>query len=227
MSQVFGQNMILFLILTVGIFFSSRLALREIYVLLRRFIDNNKTIFSVLALIFLPGTLIHETAHFITALFLLLPVKSMTVFPEFEDGEIRLGKVSFERRDFLRGVIVGVAPFFAGTALLFFMLSSNIFFEFNLAFKIIFLYLIFSISSNMFSSKADLRDLALILPVILLVVIVFYVLGIDINAMLAKGNFTAFFNDIMNKVNRYFLFVFLINFGLFVTVKMVNKFLSK
>ena len=227
MSQVLGQNMILFLILTVGIFFASRFALREIYILLRRFIDNNKTIFSILALIFLPGTLIHETAHFVTALFLLLPVRSMTVFPEFEDGEIKLGRVSFERRDFLRSVVVGVAPFFVGAAALFFMLSSNIFFEFNLALKMLFLYLVFSISSNMFSSKADLRDLALIFPVILLVVIIFYVLGIDVNAVLMKGNFPAFFNDIMNKINRYFLFVFLINFGLFVVVKTVNRFLSK
>src|SRR3989344_5307110 len=157
----------------------------------------------------------------------LQPVRSMTVFPEFEDGEIKLGRVSFERRDFLRSVVVGVAPFFVGAAALFFMLSSNIFFEFNLALKMLFLYLVFSISSNMFSSKADLRDLALILPVILLVAIVFYVLGIDVNAVLMKGNFQTVFNDIMNKINRYFLFVFLINFGLFVVVKTVNRFLSK
>lgn len=219
--------MLLFLILTVGIFFASRWVVREIYILLRRFTDNNGLIFSIIAVLFLPGTIVHEAAHFVTALILLLPVKSMVIFPEFEGGEIRLGKVTYERRDFIRGVLVGIAPFFVGTGLLFFMLSSNIFFDLNLGLKALFLYLVFSVSSNMFSSKTDLRDLALIVPVIIFAAIILYVLGVDVNIVLSKRDFWAVFNDIIIKINNYFVYVLLINLGLFALIKTVNKLLPK
>ena len=188
--------MIVFLLQIIIIFIVSRLILKELFLLLRKFFLTDFPVFLLVSLIFLPGTIIHESAHFITALFLILPVKSMTVFPKWDNNEIKLGEVLFIKKDFLRAILVGIAPVFFGVGILFSLFYFHIYPTNNLGLNILYSYLIFSISANMFSSKQDLKDLALIIPVIMLLVIVFYVFDIKINI----GSL----NVIMNKINLYF-----------------------
>ena len=71
----------------------------------------------------------------------------------------------------------------------------------------------------MFSSKQDLKDLLLIIPVILVLVIIFYVFDIKINLNSI--------NAIMNKVDRYIFFVFIINVVLFSFTKLLNHFIKR
>ena len=111
--------MIVFLLQMVVIYIISRLILKELFLLLRKFFQTDFPVFSIISLLFLPGTIIHETAHFITALFLILPVKSMTVFPRWDDNEIKLGEVLFIKKDSLRAILVGIAPVFFGIGILF------------------------------------------------------------------------------------------------------------
>jgi len=173
----------------------------------------------IVSLIFLPGTLIHESAHFLTALFLLLPVKSMTIFPRWDDREIKLGEVLFVKKDFLRAILVGVAPVFFGIGILFAIFFYHIYPSNNLGLNIIYSYIIFSISANMFSSKQDLKDLALIIPVIILVIMIIYIFNIKIDL--------SSINVIMNKVNLYIFFVLLIDIFLFGIIKLSNYFIKK
>ena len=76
--------MLVFLLLIIAIYIVSRLILKELFILLRKFFQSDFVVFSLVSLLFLPGTIIHESAHFITALLLILPVKSMTVFPKWD-----------------------------------------------------------------------------------------------------------------------------------------------
>ena len=211
--------MIVFLLQIIIIFIVSRLILKELFLLLRKFFLTDFPVLLLVSLIFLPGTIIHESAHFITALFLILPVKSMTVFPKWDNNEIKLGEVLFIKKDFLRAILVGIAPVFFGVGILFSLFYFHIYPTNNLGLNILYSYLIFSISANMFSSKQDLKDLALIIPVIMLLVIVFYVFDIKINI----GSL----NVIMNKINLYIFFVLIVNTVLFLFTKLLNYFIKR
>ena len=210
--------MLVFLLLIIAIYIVSRLILKELFILLRKFFQSDFVVFSLVSLLFLPGTIIHESAHFITALLLILPVKSMTVFPKWDENEIKLGEVLFIKKDFLRAILVGVAPVFFGIGILFSLFYFHIYPANNIGLNIFYAYLIFSISANMFSSKQDLKDLLLIIPVILLIIIIIYVFNIKINMNSL--------NVIMNNINRYIFFVLLIDAFLFGTTKLLNSFIK-
>jgi len=208
--------MIVLLLLTLAVYLISRLTVKEIFIFLRKFFSTNSPIYIILSLIYLPGTIVHETAHFITALLLLLPVQSMAVFPSFKENEIKLGEVKFQRRDFLRGILVGIAPFFFSLILLFAIFIYHIFPSTNLWLNILFGYLIFSISSNMFSSGRDLEGIVLLVPLIILAIIIFYVFDIRLNLYS--------FNNLLGKINYYLIFVLLINLFFFLVFKIINRY---
>ncbi len=211
--------MLIFLLLIVAIYVISRLILKELFIFLRNFFETDFPVFVLVSFIFLPGTIIHETAHFITALFLILPVKSMSVFPKWDNNEIKLGEVLFVKKDFLRAILVGIAPIFFGIGILFSLFYFNIYPANNIGLNILYSYLIFSISANMFSSKQDLKDSLLIIPVILLMIIIFYVFDIKIN----MNNI----NVIINKINLYIFFVLIIDAILFGVLKLSNRFIKR
>lgn len=207
--------MIILLLLTLFIYFVSKFTIKEIYIFLRRIIPSNKPVFIILSLIYLPGTIVHETAHFLTALFLLLPVKSMTFFPEFEGNEIKLGEVKFERRDFFRGAMVGIAPFFFGLGLLFSAFFFKLFPNSDFWLNILFGYLVFSVSSNMFSSKKDLEGILFLVPLVILIIMIFYIFNIQLNLNIVDG--------LLNKVNYYLAMVTGVNLFFFIIFKIINN----
>lgn len=211
--------MIVFLLLVVSIYFISRKAMNEVFYFLMRIFKNYHLVLAVITLILLPGTLIHELAHFIVALVLLLPVKSMSLFPVFEANQIKLGEVKFEKRDVVRGGIVGIAPFVVGILLLISIFYFQIFPGQDLIINILMTYLIFSVSSNMFSSRQDLKDAIFVVPVIAIGAALFYLFDIKLDMTLV--------NAIMKEANYYLFFVLVINFGAFVLFKTFNSFLKK
>ncbi len=212
-------DMIVFLLLVVSIYFISRKAMNEVFYFLMRIFKNYHLVLAVITLILLPGTLIHELAHFIVALVLLLPVKSMSLFPVFEANQIKLGEVKFEKRDVVRGGIVGIAPFVVGILLLISIFYFQIFPGQDLIINILMTYLIFSVSSNMFSSRQDLKDAIFVVPVIAIGAALFYLFDIKLDMTLV--------NAIMKEANYYLFFVLVINFGAFVLFKTFNSFLKK
>jgi len=211
--------MIVFLLLIVIIYIITQLIIKELFLLLRKFFKSDFLTFALISLLFLPGTIIHESAHFLTALFLILPVKSMTIFPRWDENEIKLGEVLFVKKDFLRAILVGIAPIFFGIGILFSLFYFHIYPTSNLGLNILYSYLIFSISANMFSSKQDLKDLLLIIPVMIIIVMLFYVFDIKINMNSI--------NVIMNKINLYIFFVLIINIILFGFAKLLNHFIKR
>ena len=75
-----------------------------------RITKNQKTTMYVLAILFLPGTFIHEVAHFLTALVLLVPVGQPEFLPEaIEGNKIKLGSVPIAKTDPLRRFLIGIA----------------------------------------------------------------------------------------------------------------------
>src|SRR4051812_13086785 len=111
-----SQNSLLllfFVIQLIGLYFVSRQTIKELFIFLRKFLPNGAA-FTIITILFLPGTALHEMAHFITALILFLHVREISILPEFQKDQIKLGKVIYEKKDIFRGILVGVAPIFFG-----------------------------------------------------------------------------------------------------------------
>lgn len=68
-------------------------------------------------LLFLPGVLLHESAHWTMARLLGLKTGKFRVWPKRHGKHIGLGSVSVESRDPIRDSLVGIAPLLVGTVL--------------------------------------------------------------------------------------------------------------
>ena len=123
-----------------------------------RLTKSQKVVVNALAVMFLPGTIVHELSHLLTAGIMLVPVGEISVLPEIGEKEIKLGSVQIGKVDPFRLTLIGVAPVILGIlsilGILYFAQISP-----NLAWWQLFLglYLIFEISNTMFSSRRDLE----------------------------------------------------------------------
>ena len=207
------------------IFFLSRQNFKQLFFLLRKIFHREKTVYTLISLIFLPGTIIHEFSHFFAAMFLFLPVKEIRIFPQFENNQIKLGHVLYAKKDFLRGILVGMAPFF-GALFLFFGLSFfKLFPNKNLGLNIALIYLIFTVSSVMFSSKQDLVDIVYLIPFLLFLWIIIYIfqpLIPSFNLSYLK-NIIAGLEFFLTNVNYYLFLSILIHLFLITIFSLVNR----
>ena len=207
------------------IFFLSRQNFKQLFFLLRKIFHREKTVYTLISLIFLPGTIVHELSHFFAAIVLFLPVKDIQIFPKFEEGQIKLGQVFYVKKDFLRGILVGVAPFF-GALFLFFGLSFfNLFPNKNLGLNIFLIYLIFTVSSLMFSSKQDLVDIGYLIPFILFLLIIGYIFQPFIPSfnLFYFKNIIAGLEFFLTNVNYYLFLSILIHLFLITVFSFVNR----
>src|SRR3989344_1820138 len=78
-------------------------------------IPMGKFVVYLIWFLYLPGIILHELSHLIGAVALFLHVKSIHLLPsisENEEGhrEIKLGSVTYNKADPIRGILVGIAP---------------------------------------------------------------------------------------------------------------------
>jgi hypothetical protein len=134
------------------------------------------------SILFLPGTIIHEMSHFFAATALLLPVDEVRIFPEWHGDKIWLGKVGYRstKSDFIRPILVGIAPVFGAVSVFIFLKIIGIFPSENIGMNVVIGYFLYSISANMFSSKQDLVDLIYAVPVLIIAGALWYISGITI-----------------------------------------------
>jgi len=215
----------LLFIQSTTIFFLSRKNFNHFFYFFRKFFHNQNTVYTLISLIFLPGTIIHELSHFFAAIVLFLPVKDIQIFPKFEEGQIKLGHVLYVKKDFLRGILVGVAPFFGALFLFFFLSFFKLFLNENLGLNIFLIYLIFTVSSLMFSSKQDLVDIVYLIPFILFLLIIGYIFQPFIpsfNLPYLK-NIIAGLEFFLTNVNYYLFLSILIHLFLITIFYFVNR----
>lgn len=152
-----------------------------------------------MAVIFLPGTVVHEFAHAIMAKFLFVYVGKMQLMPQLHGDTLRLGSVEVGKSDIIRNFLIGIAPFVVGTslllAILFFAFLNNIF-GFNLL-TLLVLSFIFVLSNTMYSSRKDMEGaveffIFVIFPILVLYFLGFRIPGLDWNLMM-KSNVENFF----------------------------------
>src|SRR5207253_91051 len=111
-----------------------------------------------LAIVLLPGTLIHELSHYLFAVILRVKVFSMTLIPKpISGGYIKMGGIEHAQCDLFRNLLIGSAPFVIGNVILFFLIS--IFLSHNPSINNwltwVIGFVVLQIGNSMFSSKKD------------------------------------------------------------------------
>jgi hypothetical protein len=168
------------------------------------------------SLLFLPGVILHETSHFLSARLLGVTTGRFSIIPQpLPNGRLRMGYVETATTDVIRDSIIGSAPFFVGSTFILYIsliplglvnvwtafVDGN-FDVFSEAFILMYtrpdfwlwFYLVFVVSSTMMPSASDRRAW---LPLAVLVVLI---LGFGL--IVWPGNFiTQVWFNISPKVN--------------------------
>lgn len=214
--------MIIFLVEVIALYFFSRAVVKQLYSFFEIFIKSQKTVFLLVSMLYFPGTIIHEMSHFFAAIILFLNVKDIRIFPEFEEDHIRLGSVIFEKKDFVRGILVGVAPIIFAMLIFFTVAINSLYPTSSFALNILFGYLLFTISSTMFSSKKDIVDLIYIIPLaIILIGASYFFLKFNLLDFLRQDSVIKITNKFFENVNFYLFFSLAINIVLLGVLKVV------
>lgn len=185
---------ILFLLELLLLFFLSRKLIHSLAQVLYRFTKSHKVMVHALALIFLPGTIIHELGHLLFAGVMLVPVGELSVMPEIEERGIKLGSVQIGRTDPIRRMIVGLAPVLLGMILIFSIFLLVKIGEAPLWQIALALYLLFQIGNTMFSSRKDIEGSVLFVIIILSLALVTIISLYFLNPALLQ-NFWLYLNQ--------------------------------
>jgi len=214
----------LFLLLIVSTYFISRKSINSFFYFLNIFIKNRKIVFSIISVFFFPGTIIHELAHFFCAIVLMLKIKEVNVFPKIEGNSIKLGSVIYEKKDTLRGILVGMAPIILGLGIFLWLSFFNLFPHDDFYINILLIYLIYIVSTTMFSSKRDLVDIVYLIPLLIVLSAVIYVFNIKIDFVFNNLSFINNATLILGRINYYLLISVVINIMLIVIFNLFNRF---
>jgi hypothetical protein len=168
-------SVLLFVEITI-LFFLSRSVSKN----LSKFLSINS-----LSIIFLPGVIIHEISHLLVATILFVPVGDMEFTPKKDNNGLKLGSTKIAKTDPLRRCLIGFAPVFVGLMIVVglvysfgqnvLLLQKNLYIFITAILALI--YLLFTISNTMFSSRADMEGALEVLLTLLIIFAISYVLG--------------------------------------------------
>ncbi|MBP6045101.1 MAG: M50 family metallopeptidase [Microgenomates group bacterium] len=214
-------QVLLFLILCVALFFLSRKTIHTCFYFFSRFLKHPQAAYRMIALLYFPGTAIHEMSHLVMAMILNLKVRDITLIPKVRGNTLKLGTVTYEKRDVVRGLMVGIAPFFAAL-FAFWLIDAFKLLYINYWSGALFSYIVFTISSTMFSSKQDLIDLVYVIPIIVVIGVVLFVLKIDVKSFLVIFDVNLM-SQFFSVVNSFLIFSLLLNGGMIVVLKLILR----
>jgi hypothetical protein len=157
------------------------------------FTRSHKAAIYLLSMIVLPGTLIHEMAHLLTAGVILVNVGDISLMPEIKENGVKLGHVEIQKTDFFRRALIGFAPVFVGMGILVGGISfaSSQFFEkgsYPIWLILILFYLVVVIGNTMFSSKKDLEGTLGFVVLFISIGVTLYLLKFDNFFLFLKNN---------------------------------------
>ncbi len=204
-----------------------------IYYFLLLFTASQRFSVSILSLILLPGTIIHELSHFLFASILRVPTGELSVIPTIDEktGQVKAGKLEIGKVDPFRYAIVGLAPTIIGIFLIY--VSGKLFFPQQLAVNnylltTIGVYLLFIISATMFSSNKDMESLKIALPITCLIILSLYFIGLRLSL---TSTLIIKIESLLKELNGYLLTSAVVNFLVFlilvINLKLWQKILKR
>lgn len=173
------------------LFLMARNINRSLFTLFFKLTKSRESAISLLSLLFLPGTIVHELSHLIVAEVLRVPTGKISFTPKInqagEKVDAQIGSLEVAKVDPVRKYLVGLSPLFFGLFFLslivwlfqrFWPQTTSIYQQGGLV--ILAGYLLFAISNNMFSSSKDLEGFWMFVLVITLLIAVLYLTGVKI-----------------------------------------------
>jgi hypothetical protein len=161
----------------VPLAFLQRLLHREIQAVLLILSRSPEFSITMFSIIFLPGVLLHEFSHYLTAVILGVQTAHFSLVPQLlPNGRLQLGYVETMRSDYFRDSLIGAAPLIAGGSVVAYLAVTRLDLiplwetfrngQFNLFWLGLTLlpktqdfplwfYLLFTISSTMLPSQSD------------------------------------------------------------------------
>jgi hypothetical protein len=164
----------------ITLFFLARLLTKTLSQLIHSFTGSTRSIVFGIAFLFLPGTLLHELAHYLMAKILFVYAGQISLLPKLEGEMLKMGSVQVGHTDPLRKLLIGVAPLIAGCAILlgiyyFFSTRTGILYSWQILIPIV---ATFEIANTMFSSRKDMEGtlgLFLVLGISVLIGLIFHI----------------------------------------------------
>ena len=171
------------------LFFLARLLTKTLSQFIHSLTGSTKSIVYGIAILFLPGTLIHELAHFFMAKILFVYAGEISLLPKQEGTMLKMGSVQIGQTDPLRKLLIGVAPLLVGSAILggiYYVSASYIQTLYSWQ---IFIPLIatFQIANTMFSSRKDMEGTLWLLIFVCIVALLFFFFHITIPDIVIKN----------------------------------------
>jgi hypothetical protein len=169
-----------FFIELIILFFLSRELTRSFTYVMFNLLKSKKITVMLLALLFFPGTLIHELSHFLMAKVLFVHTGKMHLLPRIEGDGVILGSVGIGHSDIFRRMLIGAAPFLFGTTLLLctlFYVTDQRLWE-HVPSLLVAGYIVFEVGNTMFSSKKDREGMLTFLSVFGILAILLYIAGL-------------------------------------------------
>jgi hypothetical protein len=184
------------LLLAMLTFFQRRLhfEIQAVFLVITRRADIALVLFSLL---FLPGVILHETSHLLSARLLGVPIGRFSIIPQpLPNGRLRMGYVETATTDVVRDSLIGSAPLLMGCAFILYVtliplgmasawtefvngnltvLSEFVVSMYERPDFWLWFYLVFAVSSTMMPSASD-RGAWLPVVVILVLILSFGVL---------------------------------------------------
>lgn len=109
-------GLIIFTLNLLPLVYLQRFLHRELQIIIYLITRNKPLTIALFSLLFLPGVMLHEASHYLTAKILGVRTGRFTVIPQaVKDGGLILGSVEVEKTDILRDSLIGLAPIVAGT----------------------------------------------------------------------------------------------------------------
>lgn len=220
------MQVLIFISLFIFLFFLSRELTKSISSLLYRGFGENRFSFHFFHLLFLPGVIVHELAHFLSAELMLVKTGSFNLMPRREGDMVIMGSVGIQKTDPFRRAIIGFAPVLAGLIIIFssviYFLSSYSPLPVYLNFSILFL-IIFQIGNTMFSSKKDLEGTLELLFIIGIFLIILYFIGVQIPYSFVEFFNSTSFNNIMKNANFILLIPIILDLIIIGIIKFIYK----
>lgn len=169
---------------------------QAIFLLFTKRIDLSILLFSI---VFLPGVLLHEISHFLTAKLLRVPTGRFSILPRpLPEGKLQLGYVETYKTDVFRDALIGIAPLLTGMTVIALIsyfqfeiipstdtikiasmnINMDTFFRvYNQSDFWLWFYFIFVISSTMYPSASDRRSWLPMFVLLFVILLVFILLG--------------------------------------------------
>ena len=173
----------------------AHVGLQELFLLLT---DHQTVAIYLFQILLLPGVALHELSHYLVARILGVRVRRVSLRPEMRGQRIQMGAVVMDRPDFVRGLLIGLAPLISGCSAVI-LIGHHVFDvgavieaatasdshgmieAVRVAYGVndawIWLYLIFAVSNAMLPSEADRESLLPMIAFIAVVVAVVVVVG--------------------------------------------------